>query len=423
LQVELPFEAPLIKSEYGLTFRDSKKEPFHRWYPYVEGFSAPYVRTVFERFGPVRTVLDPFGGAGTTQLETSANGVRAFYSELNPFMRFVADTKVNSSIWCRLHIKTVRDAAEMFVKTLYSSEFDSQVKRASLEGYLTAFRDRDYFEESHLRELIVARDIAAEFADHPHIRNILTLAVASVVVKSSNMTRRADLRRRRSDEYKERVVDVRGSIREKVSEIFEDLQREYGPRVDTTYVCENAKDVGDHADNIDIAITSPPYLNGTNYCRNTKLEQWLLGWLRSESDLRHFREHAITAGINNVNSKRTLPYRFAAVDRIGQALGETDGDRRIPQLVLGYFSDMYEMFVSVLKALRPGGRFVLDIGDSKFYGVHVPTDVLLAVVAEEAGFKVESSRMLAKRYSYDRTALHQVELVFCKASRKKAKRR
>ena len=422
LQVELPFDAPIIKSEYGLTFRDSKKEPFHRWYPYVEGFSAPYVRTVLERFGPVGTVLDPFGGAGTTQVETSANRVRVFYSELNPFMRFVADTKVNSSIWCREHMKAVRDAAETFVKTLGSPKFDSRVKRASLEGYLSAFRDRDYFEESHLRELIVARDLVAGFAGHPHIRNILTLAVASIVVRSSNMTRRADLRRRRSDEYKGRVVDVRGFIREKISEILEDLQGEYGPRVGATCVCENAKDVGDHADDIDIAITSPPYLNGTNYCRNTKLEQWLLGWLRSESDLRHFRDRAITAGINNVNSKRTLPHRFAAVEQIGQALDETEGDRRIPQLVRCYFSDMFEMFVSVLKALRPGGRFVLDIGDSKFYGVHVPTDVLLATVAEEAGFKVESSRVLAKRYSHDRTELHQVELVFCKAATKKAKR-
>jgi hypothetical protein len=249
----------------------------------------------------------------------------------------------------------------------------------------------------------------------------LTLAVASIVVKSSNMTRRADLRRRRADEYKGRVVDVRGFVEEKVSEILEDLELDYGPRVDAALVCENARDVGNHVEDIEIAITSPPYLNGTNYCRNTKLEQWLLGWLHSESDLRHFRDNAVTAGINNVNSKRKPPHRFNAVERVGQALDKTEGDRRIPQLVRGYFSDMFDVFVSVYKSLRCGGRFVLDIGDSKFYGVHVPTDVLLAGTAEAAGFRVESSRTLARRYSYDRTELHQVELVFQKAAAKRSK--
>ena len=421
LQVELPFEAPINTSEYGLTFRDSKKEPYHRWYPYVEGFSAPYVRTVLERFGPVATVLDPFGGAGTTQVETSANGIQVFYAELNPFMRFVADTKVNSSIWCREHIKVVRRCADTFLESLYSSKFQARARNLVLDEYLDAFQGRDYFEETHVRELIAARDLAAESSTHEHIRNVLTLAVASNVVKSSNMTRRADLRRRRADEYKGRVVDVRGFIREKLSEIIEDLLRGHGQRVEATCVCENAKDVGSHTENIDIAITSPPYLNGTNYCRNTKLEQWLLGWLRKESDLRHFRDHAITAGINNVNSKRKVPHRFQPVERVGEALDKTEGDRRIPQLVRSYFSDMFEMFVSVHKALRRGGRFVLDIGDSKFYGVPVPTDVLLVEVAAEAGFKLESSRTLARRYSNDRTELHQVELVFKKVLAKRSK--
>jgi len=109
------------------------------------------------------------------------------------------------------------------------------------------------------------------------------------------------------------------------------------------------------------------------------------------------------------------------VERVGLALDKAEGDRRIPQLVRGYFSDMFEMFVSVYKALRRGGRFVLDIGDSKFYGVHVPTDMLLAEVAAKAGFKLETTRLLARRYSYDRTELRQVELVFQKARAKKVR--
>ena len=31
---------------------------------------------------------------------------------------------------------------------------------------------------------------------------------------------------------------------------------------------------------VDVIVTSPPYLNGTNYIRNTKLELWFLGYLK-----------------------------------------------------------------------------------------------------------------------------------------------
>ena len=73
---------------------------------------------------------------------------------------------------------------------------------------------------------------------------------------------------------------------------------------------------------------------------------------------------------------------------------------------------MSDVFASVLSALKPGARFVVDIGDSRFYGVNVPTDALLVEVAEDAGFTLESQRLLARRYSYDKTELKQVELVF-----------
>lgn len=417
MQVALPFEVPLNTTEYGLTFRDSKKQPYHRWYPYVEGFSAPYVSGVLKRFAPVERILDPFGGAGTTQVEASANGIQVYYSELNPFMQFVSDTKVNAAIWARGNLDSVRRSVAAFIDCLHESSFAEQVKDVSTGTYLQAFGSRDFFEEKHLRELLVCRNIGEQIADTPNCRSLLLLAVAANTVRSSNMTRRADLRRRRSDEYKDRIVDVRSFIIEKLSEIIEDLRAEFAPKVPATLICNNAKDVGNYVEDIDLAITSPPYLNGTNYCRNTKLEQWLLGWLRTESDLRSFRDNAIAAGINNVNSTRKTFHEFASIERVAKELEQRDGDRRIPQLVRSYFSDMYEVLVAVRKTLRPGGRFILDIGDSKFYGVHVPTDTLLAEVAANAGFELEETRMLARRYSHDRSELRQVELTFRKQAR------
>ena len=61
------------------TFRDSafngnKKLPFHRWVPWIAGFSAEFVEDCFRKYLPKKnpselTILDPFAGVGTTLVE------------------------------------------------------------------------------------------------------------------------------------------------------------------------------------------------------------------------------------------------------------------------------------------------------------------------------------------------------------------
>lgn len=402
----------------GLTFQDSKKLPYHRWYPYVEGFSAQYVGELLDRYGPVKNLYDPFGGSGTTQMEASARGITSYCCEINPFMRFVADSKVNASQRVIDRLEAFHGLVAVYIRELRSSAFRRRCVDLSLMSYKSAFPSRDFFEEQHLRALLAARDVAIEMTEHDAgARTLLLLAVASNTVRSSHMTRRADLRRRRPDEYKKRVVDVVSFVEEKLREMGSDLQGEYRPRAPMHHIADDCRSVRkDDVPEIDLAVTSPPYLNGTNYFRNTKLEMWLLKFLNTEVDLPAFTATAVAAGINNVNRGRPCPHRFDSVEHVVEQLEATDGDRRIPLLVRCYFSDMLEVCRSVWSVLRPGGRLILDMGDSRFYGVHVPTDRLLCEVAETVGFEVEDGRVLARRLSYDKSLLRQVEIVLRRPS-------
>ncbi|EQD44123.1 hypothetical protein B2A_09702, partial [mine drainage metagenome] len=52
-----------------ITFSANQHRPIHRWWPYVQGYSAEFVRDVLES-ADLRTnaaVLDPFAGSGTTR--------------------------------------------------------------------------------------------------------------------------------------------------------------------------------------------------------------------------------------------------------------------------------------------------------------------------------------------------------------------
>ena len=311
----------------GLTFRDSKRTAFHRWYPYVQGFSADYVREVLARFGEARHIYDPFGGAGTTQLEASIKGIASSYSEINPFMRFVAETKINSSIWARKNFLCFEETCRQYLRKLERQSLRRYARKLSLQEYEDAFANRDFFEEEHLRDLLAARELVIEtVGNSAESKSLLLLAVAANVVHASNMTRRADLRRRRADEYKNRVVDVSAYVSRTVTEMLHDLASADGPRVRTECATESAKAIGTVVtEAFDLSVTSPPYLNGTNYCRNTKLELWFLGWLADEDGLRTLRDTAIAAGINNVTRDRQPQTCFDSVEGVAGRLDTESG--------------------------------------------------------------------------------------------------
>ena len=404
--------------DLGVTFQESRHQPVHSWYPYIQGFSATYVRDVLLRNGsPPSSVYDPFGGAGTTQLAASCLGVKSFYSEVNPFMVFVAETKVRAASWAHRNMKSFRAIADEYLSYLTPERLDELSADVDLSGYEEAFPGRQFFELRHLKHLLGARDLAHQVAaESRQARSLLLLACAANAVHASNMTRRADLRRRRQDEYKTRVVNVAALVAESVRRMVDDTEHLPQRMARTVKVSADCRRVpADFSNSFEMAITSPPYLNGTNYFRNTKIEMWLLGFIKSETELRKYRNEAVTAGINNVARAGGSAYReFESVEAVGRELDECARDRRIPLLVRQYFSDMADVMASVHRSLVPGGRFVMDVGDSRFYGVHVPTDRLLAEVAHAAEFVVENRHVLARRHSRDKSPLVQVELVLRK---------
>jgi hypothetical protein len=411
---------PLVAGDaaYGRTFRETKTLPVHRWYSFVEGFSANYLVATLDEIGSsVGSCFDPFGGSGTTLVEAAHRGITGYYAEANPFMAFVVDAKVNAASWAAANVSLATEGLLDFRRRMLSQDFRKHADSISLQRYEDAFPGRDFFDTRHLRELLTAVSYARNLASElPEAGKLALLACASNVVSSSHMTRRADLRRRRPDEYKTRIVDVCTDITSSIATILEDLSSVPPRSRPATQVAEDCRNLGQSwNETFDCAVTSPPYLNGTNYVRNTKLELFVLDHVHSERDLKPLRERAVRAGITQAATSQPVENQFEAVEQLARLLEETDGDKRIPHMMRVYFSDMSDVLRTVLRSLKPGGELRLDIGDSRFYGVHIPTDRILAELGEAVGFTVEEQRFLAHRRSRDKSPLVQVELRMSKS--------
>lgn len=415
-QLELFNETYDFDKMKALSFKDSKELPIYNWYPYVEGFSASWLRKELDTLSHLDVVYDPFGGSGTTSLECVNRNISSYYSEVNPFMRFVAETKCNASRLAKQNLNQTDEIFKSFLRYVKSEQFITDSSNMTLVEYESAFPGREFFEEEHIKQLLTARQKVVEIDCESYIKDLLILSITSIAVASSNMTRRADLRKRKPNEYKDRIVNIPVALCKKVNVIFNDLKFVSTGEATVTNLNRDARERSTLAEgSIDLAITSPPYLNGTNYIRNTKIEIWLAGFIQHERELKDLRNQMVCGGITDATKSRLENLLlFPNVEVIAELLEEDAYDKRIPLMTRSYFSDMYKVLSNIYYLLKPNGKFVMDIGDSKFGNVHIPTDRLLIELARNIGFEVEYIDKLARRYSRDKTELTQVAIHFRK---------
>jgi hypothetical protein len=393
------------------TFTPNKLESVHRWYPYLEGFSSTFVEDITRRWANrnVSTIYDPFGGTGTAITVAAVSGIRGLYSEINPFMRHVIECKTNV---LRRVANRKSEIATYFgdvmgrARSLEKTEIEAQQELSK------TFPGRPYFRGRRLIEMLALRESISTLKTDDDFRLLGQLALASIGVASSEMRRQADLRYRTEKEALSEDYSVYGAFEDKSNQIVNDISPEYVDLAESFLAGANAVEQASYEGEVDFIVTSPPYLNGTNYFRNTKIELWLAGYIQHESELGKFTQAAMIAGINNVSKASRTSKTYPFVEEIASQLDEVAYDKRIPALVRGYCSDTELWIANCLNLLKPKSRLVIDIGDSRFAGVHVPTDDFIIEIAVQLGLEHIHTEKVRERHSKDGTKLKQVLLVF-----------
>lgn len=387
------------------TFQLNRGEPIHGWYSYVEGYSSCLIIDELDNINDieVKSIYDPFGGTGTTPLVASQRNIDAYYSESNPYMLTVIDAKINS-VKKLINSKIGANILKEFKRDIESKKFKEASYGLSWNGFEKFFDNTSLFHLLEIKKMI-------EDVNEENSKKVLMLALSSITVLVSKMIRRGDLR---YATYKEKpkpinVIDV---FLCKLDSIINDIEN-YGNTVQkyATLLSQDARDIN-VKNVIDCVITSPPYLNGTNYIRNTKLELKLNDFLEDEKDMPKLHSKGIVAGINNV-SKRNAD--FEVLDFVKPYIDELAPvvyDSRITKMVAAYFNDMNDVIYKLSIAMKNNGIFIMDIGDSQFAGVHIPTHDILEIICNNHGFEKYDETILRERRSKNNMILSQRILRF-----------
>ena len=386
-------------------FGANKERPFHRWYPFVEGYSAELVERALAEPAPDGMVLDPFGGSGTTALAAAMLGRDSVFAEVNPYLAWIADVKINqakAAAGISGATAELRSLAAEAEGTLPPVEHDHPL--------LAADRKRGFFPVDTALEVLGLLALIDKSLTGS-VREVARLAVATSLVPASQMVRRTDLRRRIPSDPA--PVDLRLTVIQRLLEFADDIDA-HGTTISgtATRIASDVRGEWSASPDVAVIVTSPPYLNGTNYCRNTKLELLALGFMTSENDLKDLRVSSISAGINNVSKRRTEALEIDCVEPVARLLDGVAYDSRIPILVRTYFADMRGALIQVRRRALTGAHMYFDIGDSKYCGVHVPTHTLLRQIAEGEDWRFLDEEVIRTRRSYDGSQLTQVLLHF-----------
>lgn len=398
------------------THSGGRGEPLHDWFPYLEGFSSTFVQNlVDEYFQSPKMILEPFSGVGTTPVTLAQMGIATGYSEINPTLRELVDLKAYTLSLSAKH----RDVLVPKLQKLVCVFLDEALKLQPCEQLLTAFTASfgtvTYFLSDTFDLVCRLKSYEREIQD-PTVRAFFRCAVASSLLKGSLLRRAGDVRYKTERELAQGIPALSQLVTDKLNLMIRDIRLIVGSQDfgNIELISENAKDLVRYdGTKFDGVITSPPYLNGTNYIRNTKLELWYLEYICTKKDMRFYRTAVVTSAINDVSRESGAVLLEEAIDTI-RAVENQCYDQRIPKMVAAYFEDMGHVLRGLKECVSIGSPICIDIGDSVYGGVHVPTHEILAATGKKMGLALEAEVILRKRYSNKGAPLSQRLLVFRK---------
>lgn len=385
---------------YG-SFKDSLRAPIHRWFTYPAGYSHKLVESKIDEYmlSGNHTITDPFVGTGTTSVAAKSKGVNSIGIEAHPFVYWIAKTKLQSEY----DLGELEEDASL----IHNSAKNIYPKLVRCNGVWPALVYK-CFTEDNLRQLLALR-IAILGHDCPSERKdffkvALTATLRDVTSAGAGWPYIAPSKHAKRTVQREALVEFAKRVKMMVNDVF-DFNAGNPPYSQHELFNGDAREIEKYMErnSIDMVLTSPPYLNNYDYADRTRLETYFWGIYDSWGEItREVRDHLMVAATTQIRRNQMAALRLCPnirelcdsiyeelqviVHELSKLRLVKGGKKSYDIMVAGYFEDMLKVIQGVYCVLQTGQPFILVLGDSAPYGVHVRTDELIGEIAMAVGF-------------------------------------
>ena len=345
------------------TFVPNKRTPIYNWFYYKEGFSKQLVEMLIKEFDVKsgQTVLDPFIGSGSTLLACKQNNINSIGLDVLPISVFASTVKTQD-----YDLEKLRLAKEKIIKTRFEIPSPEKIKEIIPPLF------KRYFSKYALQDIVFLKraigQINSEKEKNFFIMSLINTALkvsyawkdgAVLKVKKHPTPPMRKLFKRITENM---IKDVKNSNeqREQASVMRSELSESERILSGSVEVKQSdARHIPLEDNSIDAVITSPPYYNNIDYTKVYEIENWFVkNILKNEPGLRSF-----------LNSNET------------------------------YFEDMQIVLEELYRVCKPSAKLAIVVGNGydKINNKIVESDILLAKIAENIGFKVKKIIAVTER--------------------------
>jgi hypothetical protein len=381
-----------------LTYKHNRNRGRHGWLRLTPAYSVEVVQNLLESLPTVSHILDPFCGTGTTGLVAAERGLTCTLLEINPFLVWFAQSKVES--YTHQDITIAQDVAAAIARVTPAELQTHQPWLPPLHNIERWWSPTHLHQLSFIRQQILAT--AAEAA-----ANLLWIAFCKVLIESSNAAfNHQSMSFRKLVTAQPRLwQDDEPTLMQHLQVALEHLlptaHQSLSGEVHIHQTDSRTIPAVDHP--YDCVITSPPYPNRMSYIRELRPYMYWLGYLTEAREAAELDWQAIggTWGAATSRLQHWQPDTHQTADPSLITLVESIRLRSpvLANYVHKYFVDTDQHLQSVYAALAPGAPVFYVVGNSKFYDTLVPVDELYAHLLRKAGFVDTAVRIIRKRNS------------------------
>ncbi|MBX7045943.1 MAG: site-specific DNA-methyltransferase [Ignavibacteria bacterium] len=381
---DIPVDLEIKNGDRFLFISYDQSKLTHNLHKYPAKFFPELPRWLIKRYSKLNdTVLDPFSGSATTNLEALLSYRNSIGLDIDPFARLLAKVKTTN-----LDVVELDYINKNILKKII--QFHShKISEKQIPNF--PYRD-NWFNNEILLELTYIKNIIEEYKSDSNIYNFLRICLSSIIRRVSNAddncTRTVIRKKLKKQIYPslaltrfiEKLLMNTKKI-EEFSEIF--------PKGVSIKFPENsdARNIKLNNQIVDLAVTSPPYANAVDYPRTHQLEiYWLNLHNGSLSNLK--KEHVGTEVVKAVEYKELHKIGVKQADSVIEKIYKQDNRRAF--IAYKFLDDMKLNMIEVYNSLKKGGYYVVVIGNNKMRGELFESWKYLMEIGQEIGYTVEN---------------------------------
>lgn len=321
-------------------------------------------------------IFDPFSGSGTTLLEANVNGIDAYGTEIDDVAKLIIKVKT-----------TVLSSKQLELLDKYYSEIINTIAQADAELFIPEIANLEHwFSENTINELGRMKVYIENIMD-ADVRDFFKLCMVSIIKRVSNADDTSP-----KPYVSNKIIKNPPNVEKEFTSVFRRYKQMMRELLNVEKMGNTEIVQGDALKfsvplRIDLAITSPPYINAFDYGRTMRLENLWLATLTEEMLREKKSKYVGTEKINTKKEKNELSIlKKSTLLKVYYAqIVEQDEKRAL--IVKKFFEDMEDNLRCVYSQMNIGGKYVIVIGNSTIRKVNVESWRVIEEIANKMGFK------------------------------------